>query len=398
MHYYKSQELADLYGVSRRTVTNWIKQTREGKLDLELGEDKNEFYIIKSRLNQNKIDQIVSERQKYLNSRSRKQVTPKPQFYQIYSEQQIYDIIQSLQLYRELPLKYSYFGEGAKLWDEFRSYPGGTFDTKFLVESNQSYIDAVLQKFEKINIVDIGVGNGLGAKEVIEYAELKGKLNKYVGIDISSDMLTIAKNNIKLWFGNKVTCEMHECDISNQTFGDIIAEPVNNDVNTPQVGNLLLLFGGSISNFKYPNDVLRNINKSMGSEDILLCQFKIGTEAVKNRLSFIVNYQNQSSTVLDLLGIDKSLYSQEIGFDEKEAIRFGRIRLNRTLKIDFHLPKGKWQVDLKKQETILTYRASFNDPFNSPKNLFYNNGFKPLLTARTLDNTGMLVLADLDIQ
>lgn len=136
----------------------------------------------------------------------------------------------------------------------------------------------------------------------------------------------------------------------------------------------------------------------MGAEDLFLCHYKIGAKAVKNRLSFISNYQHQCSMLLELMGIDSSLYEQEIGFDEDEKIRYGRIRLNRSLSINFDLPKGRWQVDIKKNETILTYRASFNDAFETPKNLFHDNGFRPLLTAKTLDNTGMLVISGIETE
>lgn len=398
MHYYKSTELADLYGVSRRTVTNWIKQTQEGKLDLELGENNGEYYIIKSRSNQNRLDDIVEERQKYLNNRSRKHLNPSQAFYESYNEQQIYDIIQNLDLHRELPLQYSYFGEGAKIWNDFRNRPKDKFDTTFLVESNSSYLDALLEKYDRVNIVDVGVGNGMGARDILTYLHKKGKINKYIGIDISPDMLSLAEKNIKEWFNDNIVCDMHIRDISHQIFGDIIAEPFNQKAQAHTTINIVLLFGGSISNFKRPGDIMRIINKSMGAEDLFLCHYKIGAKAVKNRLSFISNYQHQCSMLLELMGIDSSLYEQEIGFDEDEKIRYGRIRLNRSLSINFDLPKGRWQVDIKKNETILTYRASFNDAFETPKNLFHDNGFRPLLTAKTLDNTGMLVISGIETE
>lgn len=398
MHYYKSQELAGLYGVNRRTVTNWVKQTQEGKLDLELGKYNGEFYIIKSRSNQNRLDNIVEERQKYLNNRSRKHLKPSQDFYKIYNEQQIYDIIQSLQLHRELPLQYSYFGEGAEIWNDFRNRPNDKFDTTFLVESNLSYLDALLEKYDKVNVVDVGVGNGMGSRDILTYLHKKGKINKYIGIDISQDMLSLAEGNINEWFNNEITCDMHVRDISHQLFGDIIAEPLNPKAHAHTTINLVLLFGGSISNFKKPGDIMRIINKSMGAEDLFLCHYKTGAKAVKNRLSFISNYQHQCSVLLGLMDIDSSFYEQEIGFDEEEKMRYGRIRLNRSLSISFDLPKGRWQVDIKKNESILTYRALFNDAFGTPKNLFYDNGFRPLLTAKTLDNTGMLVVSTIETE
>src|SRR5690606_36703334 len=101
MHYYKSTELADLYGVSRRTVTNWVKQTQEGRLELELVNDGTSFHIAKTLANQLKIYNLAKERRKYLNTLSRTYLKPSQEFYDTYSEDQIQDIIHSLTINRE---------------------------------------------------------------------------------------------------------------------------------------------------------------------------------------------------------------------------------------------------------------------------------------------------------
>src|SRR5690606_26595609 len=121
MHYYKSTELADLYGVSRRTVTNWIKQTQDGKLDLELFHKDSSTYLLKSEHNQLILQALVHERRKYINTRSLKTAKPLQKFYETYTEQQILDIIRSLSVHKELPLQYSYFGKGAEIWNKFRT-------------------------------------------------------------------------------------------------------------------------------------------------------------------------------------------------------------------------------------------------------------------------------------
>src|SRR5688572_12695621 len=113
MHYYRSSELAEEYGVSRRTVTNWVKQAREGKLKLEIVEEGGDCYIAKSQQNQALIQAIVKKRRKYLNKRSHKLISPEKEFYEVYSVSQIYDIIHNLTIHKELPLQYSYFDKGA---------------------------------------------------------------------------------------------------------------------------------------------------------------------------------------------------------------------------------------------------------------------------------------------
>lgn len=398
MHYYKSQELADLYGVSRRTVTNWIKQTREGKLDLTLEKSGGEYHIVKSKTNQATIDEIVKKRRKYLNTRSRQSLTPSPAFYKLFDEHQIYDIIRNLSIHHELPLQYSYFGEGAKLWsDHFRgSLRDKPVEPVQLLVANMSYISTVLQGYKNVNVVDVGVGNGSAVKPLLTYLKQQAKLKRYIGIDLSPTMLNLALENISRWFNNEVPIEGYTKDISFESFGDIIAEPSNPDTPEQDTINLVLSLGGYISNFKQPEDVLRTINKSMGPRDVYLCNFKLDAPTVKHQLNFISHYQKQSKLILDLLGIKESLYKTEIGFDEVRKIRYARIRLKQTIKIEFKLSGRAWNVDFNKDETILTYRAHFNSTFDSPKELFFRNGFNPLLISQTLNHEGVLVIADLN--
>jgi len=44
---------------------------------------------------------------------------PSAEFYSIFSNAEILDIIQTLAIRREISLKYSYKGQGAKIWDKF---------------------------------------------------------------------------------------------------------------------------------------------------------------------------------------------------------------------------------------------------------------------------------------
>lgn len=395
MHYYKSTELADLYGVSRRTVTNWIKQTQDGKLGLELFNKDDAAYVLKSEQNQLLLQTLVHERRKYVNTRSSKIASPTPTFYETYSDQQIHDIIRSLNVIKELPLQYSYLGEGAIVWDQFRARPNRNFDPEVLIPANISYLNTILNEYDYVNIVDIGVGNGSGAKSLVSRLHNSGKLKRYIGIDISPNMLKITAQNMYEWFDNEIQCETYVRDITTETFSDLISEPPDSDSKEVSTINLVLLLGGTISNFRNPNDVLRVIHRSMSQDDILLTGFRLATPTVKHQLGFINSYQKQVKSLLDMMGLDESNYKTEIGFDEEAGIRFGRIRMRHSAEIEFKLQKGTWYVNLAKDETVLTFRAHFNDIFSAPKTLFYDNGFNPLLVSQRLNHEGALIIADL---
>lgn len=392
MYYYKSSELAEQYGVSRRTVTNWIKQASTGKLNLRLIEIEGIYYIVKSEKNQERLANIVQERRKYLNKRSHKHLQPTQSFYDTFTEGQIADIVRSLLSDRELPLQYTYFGEGARLWDKFRR-DSGVIDAEKLLEASASYLDWLLSEYDSVNIVDVGVGNGQAVKPLVAMLRESGKLKKYTGIDLSPDMIRIAEGNLRSWFDD-LEIDMHLRDFSRETFGDLITQMHDPVTQQSSTINLVLMLGGQMSNFKDPVSVLGLVNRSMGADDILVTNFKLGIPEVKKQLAFISGYQTRAELIMNMLGIDRSLYEAEIGYDEEEKIRYSRIKFNRAVTVEVGTSQGSWFVTFNKDERILTFRAQYNEPGSILEDIFVRAGFNPLMTAQRVDHQGMLLIAD----
>src|SRR6266550_9452031 len=119
MLYFKKAELAETYHISEKTVTNWVREAKDGKLDLELHEEHGRAWIANTTRNIELIEQLVEGRKKFRNSRGIKAVTKKPEFYELYNQQQIFDLTSSLDIYHEIPLDYAYFDGGADYWDEY---------------------------------------------------------------------------------------------------------------------------------------------------------------------------------------------------------------------------------------------------------------------------------------
>src|SRR5882672_7673688 len=109
MKYYKNTELATIYHVSEKSVRNWIESTQGGKLDLELHKENDRYYIANTTKNLDIIQDMVEERKKFTNGRAHKTVSPKPEFYKLYNEKQIIDIMTNIDTHREIPLQYGYF-------------------------------------------------------------------------------------------------------------------------------------------------------------------------------------------------------------------------------------------------------------------------------------------------
>src|ERR1700733_15160839 len=104
MKYFKNTELAKLYIVSEKSVSNCIVAARQGKLELELTEAGDKFYITNTSRNTNTVESLVKRGKKYKNTRGAKVVHPIAKFYELYSQKQIVDIISNIDVYREITL------------------------------------------------------------------------------------------------------------------------------------------------------------------------------------------------------------------------------------------------------------------------------------------------------
>ncbi len=230
MIYFKNVDLAEKYHVSLGTVRNWIKSAMDGKMELTLHSAGGRAYVANTTSNIAIIEQLASEGKKYRNSKAAKIVTPQPQFYKLYNQAQIYDIVTNLENHHEVPRQYNYFGDGADNWDRYsrriaaETTPNTLTRTIELLADNRSYLDKLLAGYKRVNIIDIGPGNAFPAKDLLAYLLKQGKLGRYIALDISSVMIEIARRNVKQWFGDKVCFEGFQADITYERFGFLLAE------------------------------------------------------------------------------------------------------------------------------------------------------------------------------
>jgi uncharacterized SAM-dependent methyltransferase len=402
LKYFKNTDLAKLYNVSEKSVRNWIESAEQGKLDLQLHTQNGKAYIANVTKNTAALDRLVEERRKYRNMKAVKTVTPQDSFYKIYSEDQIHDIITNLEINHEIPRQYNYFDGGAYYWDKYtqrlseEDAPNLLNRTIKLLEINQVYLDELLSQFKRVNVIDVGVGNAYPVKEFLEHLLATGKLGRYIALDISPDMLQIAQDNVRKWFGNKVDFEAHELDINYERFSKILtSEYVKKD--SKDAVNLVLLLGGTLSNSRTPDCGFRMIHESMGINDILIHSIKLDSEATRRYFDFNSEPSNTNLSpnhrlIFDLFNIDDSLYEVEMGYDEKLRERYIRIRLNVALNIRFSLPNGERIVELNKGSTILLWRA-LQQTADEVKAQFGRSGFYMLQTSQTDDQEYLLTIS-----
>lgn len=403
MPYFKNSELAYTYHVSDRTVRNWIALAKDGKLSLELETHGDYSYVSKTVGNIKVIEQHVAKNKTRKPRTALKVITPKSEFYSLFTQAQVYDIVRNLEMHHEIPRQYNYFDSGAVEWDEYvqrlgdEDGPNLLNRTIELLHENQNYLDNRLARYKNVNVVDIGVGNALPTRDLLAHLLDQGKLGRYIAIDISPEMLQIAERNIKEWFGGRVHFEGYEMDVTHERFATILAEDyLHEKLNS--TANLVLLLGGTADNLRIPDDAFRTMNGSMSTSDLLIYSNKLETPDMRPQW-----YQYSSNPgklklapihrlVFDLLNIDESLYDVEMDFDPQTHQRFTRARLKFALTLRFDFETGERIVEFEKGETILLWRSWQMTAAGAQKQ-FDRTGFYVMHASQTEDREYILAVA-----
>lgn len=402
MKYFKNTELAKIYNVSEKSVRNWIQAADEGKLELQLYEQSGKHWIANTSKNISIIAQQIEKGKKFKNRRALKLLSPTQDFYNSYDQTQILDIISHLSIHHEIPTQYSYADGGAEYWDRYanRLYtedsPNILNKTIELLDSSAESIDNFTDNNRKINIIDLGPGNGLPIRSTIERMLQQGRLNRYVAIDTSKEMLDILEKNINKWFGGIVKFEGYVMDFSFQRFGHIFADDYSVDDSEMPL-NLVFLLGGTLSNFRSPIQTLQTINQSLGLNDMLVYSAYLDTPNTRRYFDFSTAQPNQrlrSELILGKLGIDDSLYSIEQIFDELQRARFVSAVPKVDISIEFKFLSGTRRVELKKNQPILLWRHWHKEILDVIAQ-FDNNGFDFLQSTKSKDQQYLVMISKL---
>lgn len=384
MKYFKNVELAKLYHVSEKSVRNWIQAASENKLKLQLFIENGRPYIANTPQNSLIIEELVERGQKYKNSRGLSVISPTPKFYKTYSKKQIFDIISNLAIHQEIPLQYSYVDGGADYWDKYAKRlekdkaPNILTGTVDLLSFNVAEVDRLIGDRRKVNVVDLGPGNGLPVRTLLQHLLDKDRLGRYIAIDISKEMLKITEQHVREWFGDEVEFEGHVRDFSSERFDDLFADDLAGDDADMPV-NLVLLLSGTLCNFRSPDQALQAINNSLGLDDLFIYTtkldtpnsrryFDLGIESTPKPLDFLFKI------VIDLLNFKDSHYEVDQYFDESKQARFVKIRPKIDLMLEFKVDRGIRRIHLRKNEPILLWRYWHKDVLGVI-NQFEKNGF-----------------------
>jgi len=400
--YFKNTELAKIYNVSEKSVRNWIQAARDGKLDLQLYEKEDKFWIANTTRNTALIEQQVEKGKKFKNSRAFKTVSPSKDFYAFYTQREILDIISNLTIHHEVPTQYTYADGAARYWDSYANRlsaeesPNVLNRTLELLSSSEKSLDTFIEGYGKVNIVDLGPGNGLPIRPTIAKFLEEGRLNRYIAIDSSKEMLDILEQNVKKWFKGKVKFEGYVLDFSYQRFDHLFTDDYARDEADAPI-NLVCLLGGTLSNFRSPSQTLQMVNQSMGIRDLLLYTAYLDTPATRRYFDFNTAQPNQkyrSELILEKMGIDDSLYSIEQVFDEKKSARLISIVPKIDLTVAFQLANGVRYVELKKNVPILLWRHWHQKPVEMIRE-FDRGSFNILQLTQSRDQQYLIMISNI---
>lgn len=402
MQYFRNVDIVKEHRVDESTVRKWIRNAKNGKLDLTLHEQDGRTYIANTAKNTAAIEELVEAHRKFRNSKAAKVVKPEPEFYKLYTQAQIYDMVTNLELHHEIPRQYNYFDGGASHWNKYAremvmaEAPNVINSTVKLLDKNRSYIDDLLAQYKRVNVVDVGVGNAWPIRAFLERLLEHGTLARYIAIDISAEMLEIARRNLKEWFGDRIAFEGYELDINREQFTNILAEEYLRE-DAQDTVNLVLLLGGTPYNFRNPDGVFKMIHDSMGVNDFLMHTQKLDSEATRRYFDFNLNPGKPELPpihrfAVDLLNIDDALYELELGYDETRHQRYERIRLKVALTMRFEFEQGERVVHFGKGESILVWRSWQQTAFDVAQQ-FDRNDFYILHSSQTKDQEYILTVS-----
>lgn len=288
-------------------------------------------------------------------------------------------------------MKFAYFGEGAKNWEDVyraNSDPkakGLLYYQNLLLNKKMPSIFASFEELNRVNILDLGSGNGTAIFPILEYftKKLKNEDIRYIPLDLSKELLKTAKENVSKEFDLQIT--PHVRDFESGNFSDITF-----NLRRAKKLNLMTFIGNTLGNAPDMHRLLTNFRESMTKNDYLLIGVELANEHLIKRIVREYNAKEILNFVfwpLAYYGIKKS--------DGNIRVRFSR-RLSRIEVLfipgkDIHFTIGYEKIKLEKGNRILLWESTkFNGPMLT--NLLSDAGFRIDLYTTTRENNFALIL------
>lgn len=354
----KNAKIAEKYGVFRGSVGKWVAAAVNKENNLQLEMSNNKWYVIDNQHNHSELSNLAERALKYRNKSSYEKVIVDPELYKIFSYGNLVELITKMEENRLIPIKFSYLNSGAIEWDNLiekasksENFYGNKTDS--LLHQASEYLMDVFNKYDTVNMVDVGPGNGFVVRPLITKLMKMGFKVEYTAIDISQKMLDIVSKNINNWFPK---IEVHT-EIGDMDYMVIREKLFSNKLANPNSCNLILFLGATIGNVYDRHRVFRNFFDSMSSDDFFVLNNVL--DLVSQRAQFKtleeINTQNMISWIPEKLGLRPDMYEKINKYDEKTASRLQVLKLNKDVDVEFQMEQGVKVVNLQDGEEITIF-------------------------------------------
>ena len=281
----------------------------------------------------------------------------------MYSATQAETIADSLARQAEFPFEMTYFGVGSELWREAEKGSDSAFepvrdDFDVLLQQHVEQVLALVPAASPVEVVDLGPGTTRPVRGLMRRLAARSRLAGYRGIDLSPEMLELARLHLRDDFPDRVAgFELHRGDFTGPELAAVLPD-------APGPPRLVVMAGGTLYNFPDPERVLRNVRGMMRAEDVLVLTLRIDT--LVDRPPFMDEvmvgaYKPQQLVGLDRLSIDRSWYVPELGYDRARSEVFVRVRFVEPVTVRFDLDDGERVVSFAPDDTVLVWRYRYVD-------------------------------------
>ncbi len=294
---------------------------------------------------------------------SRRTVKPSSEFYSIFSEEEVLGIVHALEVRREIPLKYSYKGRGANIWDRFYLkylFPRLFRTSNVEIELLRDIFEYINEKFkgcDTVNIVDVGAGNSYPVKEFIARLNKFGKINKYIALDISEELLALSRENFTKWFP-PIEFISYTIDIENSCIPNSYLKNKAN-LETDDIPKIILHLGVTIGNHHNRASVLKNFRYSMGKKDLLVFTNETGSNSQwdgRVRGGFKYHAEQVYAWIKNKLGIRSEDCELVRKYDDKTDSLVANIKLRQDYTINFSFRGVDKNIEISEGEEITIWR------------------------------------------
>jgi SAM-dependent methyltransferase len=273
MNTFTNTQISLKYAVSKAAVTYWIQDAIVNKNNLQLQKNKERLQIIDNAHNIAELTRLAEAGKKFRRHTAHADIKPKPEFYEIFNDEEIVEMVRDLEVNNEINFKFTYKGPGAEGWDDLynNGVESGTYLTPMkdekMLEDNFQLILQRISSSVRVNVIDLGQGNSKPLKNFLLKLSELGRLNSYTAVDISPEMIEISQKNIQKWLPD-LPYFSYVCDFETANFNRILEEQkARFDFETV---NIIFDLGRTLSNQNDPYLVLTNIARGMRGGNIFV--------------------------------------------------------------------------------------------------------------------------------